>query len=243
MHESDVALEFVLPRTLINLPVDLYMRQVRAGEPRPLSCDYPIVVRPLERMIGKQWHRVLRAKWRTLVSDPDGTDVYIAETWDGESYSTAVSLKEPKVVSMVPTNAPSEVVGPYDELTAVLSAGLPPVLWSRRDSDAAELYDVATQLGQSGGPSTLPSHFFSRVSTRSTEMIFHSVEKLFEASPCCGTIRGALTYLGQLSWWTRRKGDTADERAEAFRSGTGGYVKWHSRPARMVGVPGRRRAA
>ncbi|GAB3872134.1 hypothetical protein GCM10029964_009990 [Kibdelosporangium lantanae] len=157
-HEGEVALEFVLPRTLINLPVDLYMREVRSGDPRPLSLDYPIVVRPLERMIGTQWHRVLRAKWRALLTDPAGARVYIAEMRDGESYSTAVSLKEPKVVSMVLTNAPSEVVGPYDELTAALRAGLPAVLWSRRDGDAAELYAIATQLGQSGGLLNLPSH-------------------------------------------------------------------------------------
>jgi hypothetical protein len=149
-HEGDVALEFVLPRTLINLPVDLYMREVRSGDPRPLSLDYPIVVRPLERMIQTQWHRMLRAKWRALVADPTGARVYIPEMRDAESYGTAVSLKEPKIVAMALTNAPSEVVGPHDELSAALRAGLPAVLWSRREGDAGEVYDIATRLGQSG---------------------------------------------------------------------------------------------
>ncbi|MCA1694027.1 MAG: hypothetical protein LC749_04465, partial [Actinobacteria bacterium] len=63
-HAGEVALEFVLPRTLLNLPVHLWHKEHNSGDPRPLCLDYPIVVRSLERMRSSQWHRVWHQRWR-----------------------------------------------------------------------------------------------------------------------------------------------------------------------------------
>jgi hypothetical protein len=67
---NEVRLEFCLPRTLLNLPVDQWRKELRSGDPRPLILDYPIVVRSLERMTTRHWHRVWRARWEALKENP-----------------------------------------------------------------------------------------------------------------------------------------------------------------------------
>jgi hypothetical protein len=156
-HEGDVALEFVLPRTLLNLPVDSWFRELRSGDPSPLVLHYPVVIRSLERMLTPHWLRVWRAKWRVLIGPPPGGSVYIARRADADHpYRIAAALQDPQVVSMVLTKAPGPEVGPNDELGAALRAGVPVVLWCRADSDANALYDVVGQLAEHGTLDDLP---------------------------------------------------------------------------------------
>lgn len=140
-HQGKVALEFVLPRALLNLPVDRWRREHRSGDPRPLALDYPIVIRSLERMMSQHWHRVWRARWRTLQDDPANSRVYFVSQSDTEQpYRIDLALTDERVVSMVLSQAPNPEPGPNDELSAALRAGLPAILWSRDDRDRAAVH-------------------------------------------------------------------------------------------------------
>jgi vWA-MoxR associated protein C-terminal domain len=49
-HSGEVALEFVLPRALLHLPVHQWHKERDSGLGRPLALDYLISVRSLDRM-------------------------------------------------------------------------------------------------------------------------------------------------------------------------------------------------
>ncbi|MGH3623877.1 MAG: hypothetical protein ACRDQ5_19145 [Sciscionella sp.] len=161
-HQGEIALEFVLPRALLNMPVHRWCKERNSGDPRPLSLDYPVVVRSLERMTSPHWHRVWRNRWRTLVVDPSMARVYFprpAET--DEPYRIDVALKDPQLVSMVLSGAPSPQVEPGDELSAALRSGLPAVLWHRGDCSMDVLRTLVTRLAESGGLGDLPPRALS----------------------------------------------------------------------------------
>ncbi|HSZ30578.1 MAG TPA: hypothetical protein VK784_12595, partial [Pseudonocardiaceae bacterium] len=81
-HAVAVALEFVLPRELLNLPVHRWRKEHDSGDPRPLCLDYPIVVRSLERMRSLHWHRVWHQRWQTLMNDPSAARVHFGQPAD-----------------------------------------------------------------------------------------------------------------------------------------------------------------
>jgi hypothetical protein len=156
-QRAEVVLEFVLPRALLNLPVDLWRCEPRSRDPRPLVLDYPIVVRSLERMMARRWRRVWQAKWRVLLEDPDGARVYIASPADVDRpYSIDVRLKDPQVVSLVLSGPPPRDPRQHDELSTALRAGLPVVMWSRDERHTDALPELLAHLVQPGALLDLP---------------------------------------------------------------------------------------
>lgn len=161
-HQGEVALEFVLPRALLNMPVHRWCKESDSADPRPLSLDYPVVVRSLERMTSPHWHRVWRNRWRMLAEDPPSARVYFsrpAET--DEPYHIDVALKDPQLMSMVLSRAPSPETEPGDELSAALRSGLPAVLWNQGDCSMDGLRMLVTHLAGSGGLGDLPPRALS----------------------------------------------------------------------------------
>ncbi len=215
-HRGDVALEFVLPRVLLSLPVHEWFRELQSGDPRPLVLDYPIVVRSLERMMARHWRRVWETKWRALVEDSSSARVYIAGEPDFDHpYRIDLGLKDAQVVSMVLTSSPADEVKPHDELSAALRAGLPAVLWSRREGDAQAVYELVTRLGQSCAFQDLPR----RVHEARLAVLAGADQTLPSA-----VIQNLVilwdnprrsVYLEQPPRPARLEGDTADERERA----------------------------
>lgn len=130
-HSGPVALEIVLPRMLLNLPVHRWYKEHESGNPRPLCLDYPIVVRSLERMRSLHWHRVWRERWVTFVRDPSPARIHFGRPADtDECYLIDAVLSEPQWVMMVLSGPPTAEVRPgSDELTAALRSGLPGLFW------------------------------------------------------------------------------------------------------------------
>ena len=145
--DGAAALEFVLPRALLNLPVDQWCREARSGDPSPLALHYRIVVRSLERMLSRYWHRVWRTKWRVLSGPPPNGRVFAPTSAEVDpSHRLAAALQDREVVSMVLSKPPAAKAGPYDELSAAMRAGLPAVLWSRRAGDQSAVVDLVDKL-------------------------------------------------------------------------------------------------
>jgi hypothetical protein len=153
-----VALEFVLPRELLNLPVHLWHKEHDSGDPRPLCLDYPIVVRSLERMRSLHWHRAWHQRWQTLMNDPSAARVHFGQPADtGKRHRIAAVLSsDPRWVLMVLTAPPPRQPqqGP-DELTAALRSGLPALVW-HPEASSGVLREIVTWLVEGDGLGDLP---------------------------------------------------------------------------------------
>ncbi|MGH3899073.1 MAG: hypothetical protein ACRDTA_12670 [Pseudonocardiaceae bacterium] len=157
-HPGPVALEFVLPRGLLNLPVHHWHKEHDSGDPQPLCLDYPIVVRSLERMQSSHWHRVWHQRWQIMMNDPATARVHFVQPADtGEHHRIdAILLSDPRWVLMVLTAPPPRRARPgADELTAALRSGLPALLWHPEVSSEV-LRGVVTRLVDGDGLGDLP---------------------------------------------------------------------------------------
>jgi hypothetical protein len=132
-ESATVVLEFLLPRSLLGLDIFEWRKDHVFGNPRPLHLDYPIVLRSLDRMRARHWHRVWQDRWRSLVQDPSPARVHFGQPADmSEPYRVDALLSDPQWVSMVLCAAPSAEQKPQpgtDEFAAALQRGLPAVIW------------------------------------------------------------------------------------------------------------------
>ncbi len=159
-HGGTVALEFLLPRALLHLPVHRWHKEHDSGMPRPLCVDYPIVVRSLERMRSTHWHRVWHERWRVLMSDPSAFRVHYCQPADLiEQHRLDAILSDPQWTLMVltapPPARPAAGQG-ADELTAALRAGLPALIW-HFEASSNVLQEIVSWLVEGDGMSDLPA--------------------------------------------------------------------------------------
>ncbi|MFN2495938.1 MAG: hypothetical protein ABR608_08530 [Pseudonocardiaceae bacterium] len=152
------ALEFVLPRALLNLPVHLWHKERESGYPRPLCLDYPVVVRSLERMRSTHWHRAWHLRWQTLTDDPSPERVYFARPADTQvPHRIDAALADPRWTVMVLSASPPNQPRPDgDELGAALRSGLPVLLW-HPDVSSDVLREVVAWLVDDEGLGDLPA--------------------------------------------------------------------------------------
>jgi hypothetical protein len=153
-----VALEFVLPRALLNLAVHLWHKEHDSGYPRRLCLDYPIVIRSLERMRSSHWHRKWQQRWQILMNNPSAAGIYFGQPKDMEQRDRLDAiLSDLRWALMVLTAPPPCQPQPAgaDELAAALCSGLPGLVWHPQASSEA-LRGVVTRLVESDGWSDLP---------------------------------------------------------------------------------------
>ncbi len=139
-------IEFVLPRSLLTLPVQRWRTQHRSGSPRPLLWDYQLGVRSLERMRNVHWHREWRRRWNEMLQGPSPDRIYRFGGSDPEEAIDAV-LRDPRWVGLVMEQPPSPQPQPSadpDPLSAALRAGLPLICWHPTTTTE----DVRTQVGR-----------------------------------------------------------------------------------------------
>jgi len=149
-----VVVEFVLPTPLLNEAVDWWLTGARSSGGVPLCLDYPVVVRSLERMRTLNYHRFWRNRWEAMAAAPslrahwmlssDDISVWNAQLHSDESLSVVV-LNEP------PASAPGTKA---TQLWMALLAGIPVVLWDRRERRADNFEGVVDELVD-GAPSGL----------------------------------------------------------------------------------------
>jgi hypothetical protein len=157
-HSGEVALEFVLPRALVNLPVHRWCKEHETGDPRPLVLDYPIVIRSLERMFSRQWHRAWRMRWEALLENPAAERVYYCTPHDtAERHRLDAILSDGRWVVMVLAAPPPKRPRPgEDELATGLRSGIPVLLW-HPDASGEVLREVVGWLVGGGGVGGLPA--------------------------------------------------------------------------------------
>lgn len=140
------AVEFLLPRTLLHLPVLSWRKEHRSGQPKFLCYDYRLSIRSLERMRSKHWHRVWHMRWDSMLKDPSADRLYHSGSAESQEHPIDAVLSDPRWVGLVMARTPSPQPGPGaepDELVSALRSGLPVILWHPEagPEDLRELID------------------------------------------------------------------------------------------------------
>ncbi|RDI19204.1 VMAP-C domain-containing protein [Lentzea flaviverrucosa] len=156
-----VALEFVMPRPLLQMSIMAWKKEYRSGYPRPLVYDYPLTLRSLERMRSAHWHRLWRMRWDSSVDvTPSLRRIHPYGLVETKENPIDAVLSESTWVGMVmdepPSAHPDPSAGP-DALTAALRAGVPLVIWHPQ-AGAEELRDLVSRLLLDGIPGVPGRH-------------------------------------------------------------------------------------
>jgi hypothetical protein len=152
---GQVSLEFVLPTMLLNEAVDWWSTNQDSCEPVPLCLDYPVVIRSLERMRALQYHRFWRNRWQAMLSSPSMSVYWALESKDDIGLWNA-RLRANEAISAVVLGEPpmpSRARG-IDRLRMALRAGVPIILWDRREQHDEDLKEIIDAL-LAGAPLTL----------------------------------------------------------------------------------------
>lgn len=148
---DDLTMEFFLPGSLINQPVDQW--HVGLGG-IVLGVQYPTVVRSLDRIRhARNAHNAWRAKWGKVCA----IEIHEGSTAVGWLTSDQAEQPDQWYVRLTEQTAPvcllldsTPVPGRCDALLAALRAGIPAVLWSRQPMAdiKAELSILMPQTGR-----------------------------------------------------------------------------------------------
>jgi hypothetical protein len=164
-RRAEVVVEFVLPIHLLNADV-AWWRKERATaylDEKVLAMDYPVVVRSLDRLREKRWHHAWRRRWEQLSTDPTHSRLYrsLSGGTDFTQLEAALSsdlrwgsllLSEPPVVA-----ASASRTGVREVMTA-LRAGLPVIIWHRRQPTSDALWEEIREMTADGQTFRLPVH-------------------------------------------------------------------------------------
>lgn len=154
-HRGGVVLEFILPLSMVNEPVEEWSRigafggngpwESELGGP-PLWQDYPIVLRSLERIEALHLHRVWNDRWDVLADGSRGARAHRCGKGDGSRHHRLYArlAQDPAVVLMSLGSPPDDEHGRI-ELLVGLQAGLPVLVWSRAGSLADQVHTVAEE--------------------------------------------------------------------------------------------------
>ncbi|WP_221360970.1 effector-associated domain 2-containing protein [Streptomyces beigongshangae] len=153
---TDLAVEFCLPRTLLDLHVERWRKTSFQGVGGVLGEDHHVVVRSADRHDRRDLHGRWGSRWRAFTEDRAGRVHWFPE--DGRAHLLSEPPPAVVVLSRAPGSAEREggAHGSPDELGEALRAGVPVVLWDRRGSSdpvfRAALRDLLDRYDPRGLP-------------------------------------------------------------------------------------------
>lgn len=135
----DLTIEFLLPRALLDHPVEQFKINI-AGLEHRIGIRYPVVVRSLDRMRFAELHHDWRHKWGWLCGHSDDAPVCLLTRpgeYDTEELFSRLSGASAAVLALAfPPWARAE--DEPDEHWVGLVAGIPVVAWCRDGRDPAQ---------------------------------------------------------------------------------------------------------
>ncbi|GAB3251968.1 VMAP-C domain-containing protein [Kineosporia babensis] len=144
---ADLTIEFVLPLSLINEPVEWWPKDLANPPATNLALYHTVVLRSFERLRRTTWHRVWQRKWERLqarqgqvhwAADPDRADhIRLLEA----------ELVAEECVGVVLSGPPRSGPG-SQELMVALRAGVPLILWHRGAALDSEIRSVMSKVLQ-----------------------------------------------------------------------------------------------
>ncbi|MEU4765267.1 hypothetical protein AB0H12_18610 [Actinosynnema sp. NPDC023794] len=155
-YSPDIRIEFVLDYENLNLDVDQWPWENSEDDDVvvPMGCRYPVVIRSLERMATRKYHREWRQRWAELTGQL-GRAAGLAHTSTCRALSgTEQGLRElvtrfnteRGLVSLVLSAPPSPETAGRDEVAVGVKAGVPLVVWHRHDCGTPEFGDVVESV-------------------------------------------------------------------------------------------------
>jgi hypothetical protein len=157
---GQIQLEFVLPMELLNLPVEWLPKNPDSDSTVPLAVIYPVVLRSLERLGRREWHRRWRLRWdslntrsattQTLPSIPAGNDgIDRLEIMLSRDHNhPGVVLSQPPVRDQTGGRA----------LEMALRVGCPLIIWNRSTNGSDPDFRSIVDELQNGGIGNIPDH-------------------------------------------------------------------------------------
>ncbi len=131
----DIRVEFLLPYSLLNLPVDQWDLEPDSRLPRPLGLHYQVVVRSLDRARSSRWHREWRQRWDMLKRAQSYEQHWLWSEGARPRQLTQLDAKlavRKDVVSLVLRSVPNGAEP--GEVMVGVRTGIPVMLWNRADS-------------------------------------------------------------------------------------------------------------
>lgn len=134
-----IRVEFLLPYTLLNLPVDQWDLETGSALPRLLGLHYQTLIRSLDRARSPRWHREWRRRWELLKQMPSGQALAKDHwMWSAGAKRRQLTVLDAKlavhteVVSLILRSVP-EADEP-GEVMIGLRTGVPVMVWQRVDA-------------------------------------------------------------------------------------------------------------
>ncbi|NGO41626.1 VMAP-C domain-containing protein [Streptomyces ureilyticus] len=154
--KTDLAVEFVLPHTLLDLHVERWRKTSFQGVGGVLGEDHHVVVRSLDRHNRRDLHGRWGSRWRAFTEGRAGRVHWFPE--DGRAHLLSEPPPAVVVLSGAPESARREdgAHGGSDELGEALRAGVPVVLWDRRGSSDPAFRTALRDLLDRHDPRGLP---------------------------------------------------------------------------------------
>lgn len=154
-RSAQLWLEFVLPFELLNLPVHWWPRDTSEVPHVPLTVDYPIVVRSLDRLQNSAWHRFWRHRWEQLgVGEHASKSVFMNVPRTNGRHLRGLEARlsdNEHLVALVLSEPPlRDREDGRRELQAALRSGLPVVIWHGAGNSTAEFRAALSTLLDEG---------------------------------------------------------------------------------------------
>lgn len=151
-----LTVEFVLPRALLNEPLD-QLKITIEGLERRLGIDHPVVVRSLDRIRRRAMHHNWRRKWAQLYNEPGSATMYrLHEPGQYGDEQLYAMLSDDSVCCVTLAFPPSlDTAEMVDELWVAIQSGAPIIAWTRAPRDPKRFSTEFHELF-AAGPLSLP---------------------------------------------------------------------------------------
>jgi hypothetical protein len=157
----DLSIEFILPRTMLNLDVEMWeSTALGEGQSSRIGVEYPVVVRDLRRMrnrlLRERWRRRCQVLQQHRAGASRGMVRIIPFAKDDEHDDYVDLLRDPdRPICLVPSG--QHAVGRVTtRLDGWLNAGVPVVVWCRDQRASARFDANLPELLIEGGVLQLP---------------------------------------------------------------------------------------
>lgn len=162
-YQPDIRLEVVLPSELLNLDVDQWPWEVTSELPEPVGCRYAVVVRSLERMQTRHWHRAWHVRWQVLNAQSNGGETVAPESvcWGESRKERALRAlvadfeNDTRLVSLALSEPPHPATRGRAETAVALRAGVPIILWHREDCGSDEFMSAVREVLHGKDPESI----------------------------------------------------------------------------------------
>jgi hypothetical protein len=150
-YQPDIRIEVVLSGELLNLDIDQWPWEVDTPLPVPIGCRYAFATRSLERMQTGKWHRSWHTRWGILTGQLKTGAVMPTSTVKSDGHKSLRSLiadfeNDANLVTLMLSAPPDPAATGGDEIAIALRAGVPVIIWHRRDCGSEDFLATAEEL-------------------------------------------------------------------------------------------------